>query len=376
MNRAIRIRIYPTADQKHYLAGLFGAVRFCYNKGLALKNHFYKVKSINLDPIHDLKKLLAIAKKSKKYAWLSGYDSMSLQESVRNLDKAYRRFFKKQGGFPHFKSRRGTQSSYHCTGVSVGEAFVKVPKMTPIKAVVHRKIEGKIKSITLSRDTCGDYWASILYEDGQPEAEVATCVQQSKTLGIDVGIETFGTCSNGVKIKSPKPLKRAEKKLKKAQRALSRKKKGSKNREKARKRLAKQHRRVARVRADFLHKTSRRLVNENQALIFENLRIKGMMKNHHLAKAIADAGWAEFMRQCAYKTKYEGKVFVQIDTFFPSSKTCSICGHKLEKLSLAIRNWTCPHCGAHHDRDINASLNIKKEGIRMLKAAGQTVLRS
>ena len=226
MIRAIRIRLYPTPDQKKYLAGLFGAVRFCYNKALYLKTHFYKVKGVNLHPIHDLKKLIAIAKKSKKYAWLAEYDCMALQESVRNLNKAYGRFFKKEAGYPRFKSRRGEQSSYHCT------------------------------------------------------------------------------------------------------------------------------------------------------LIFETLKIQGMMKNHHLAKAIADAGWAEFMRQCEYKAKHEGRIFAKIGTFFPSSKTCSACGHKLKELSLATRRWTCPHCGAQHDRDLNASLNIKQEGIRMLKAAGLTVLRS
>ena len=216
MIRAIRIRLYPTPDQKKYLAGLFGAVRFCYNKALYLKTHFYKVKGVNLHPIHDLKKLIAIAKKSKKYAWLAEYDCMALQESVRNLNKAYGRFFKKEAGYPRFKSRRGEQSSYHCTGVSAGDDFVKVPKMKKIKAVMHRKIEGKVKSITLSMDACGDYWASVLYEDGLPEAVPATCVRQTKTVGVDVGIETFCTCSDGEKIKSPKALKSAEKKLKKA----------------------------------------------------------------------------------------------------------------------------------------------------------------
>ena len=169
MIRAIRIRLYLTPDQKKYLAGLFGAVRFCYNKALYLKTHFYKVKGVNLHPIHDLKKLIAIAKKSKKYAWLAEYDCMALQESVRNLNKAYGRFFKKEAGYPRFKSRRGEQSSYHCTGVSAGDDFVKVPKMKKIKAVMHRKIEGKVKSITLSMDACGDYWASVLYEDGLPK---------------------------------------------------------------------------------------------------------------------------------------------------------------------------------------------------------------
>lgn len=227
-----------------------------------------------------------------------------------------------------------------------------------------------------SKDCCDDYWASVLYENNEAEAAPETVVHESQIQGLDEGIKTFCTCSNGKKIKSPKPLKRAMKKLMKAQRALSRKKKGSKNREKARKRLAKLHRKVARIRADFHHKTSRRLVDENQALIFETLRIKNMMKNHHLAGAIADAGWGEFMRQCEYKAKREGKLFVKINTFFPSSKLCSHCLRKLSTLALSTRAWVCPSCGTHHDRDINAALNIKQEGIRNLKAAGLTVLRS
>ena len=376
MKKAAVFRLYPTADQKHYLAGLFGAVRFCYNKGLELKKHYYKVKGVNIHPIHDLKKLLPIAKKSHKYAWLANYDSMALQESLRHLNTSFDKFYKKEAGFPRFKSRWGDQSSYHCVCVSVGEGYVKVPKMNPIKAVIHRKIDGKVKSITLSKDCCGDYWASVLYENDEAEAAPETAVHESQILGLDAGLKTFCTCSNGKKVKSPKPLKRAMKKLKKAQRALSRKKKGSKNREKARKRLAKLHRKVARIRADFNHKTSRRLVDENQALIFETLRIKNMMKNHHLAGAIADAGWGEFMRQCEYKAKREGKLFVKINTFFPSSKLCSHCLKKLPALGLSTRAWVCPYCGTHHDRDINAALNIKQEGIRNLKAAGLTVLRS
>ena len=376
MKKAAVFRLYPTADQKHYLAGLFGAVRFCYNKGLELKKHYYKVKGVNIHPIHDLKKLLPIAKKSHKYAWLANYDSMALQESLRHLNTSFDKFYKKEAGFPRFKSRWGDQSSYHCVCVSVGEGYVKVPKMNPIKAVIHRKIDGKVKSITLSKDCCGDYWASVLYENDEVEAAPETAVHESQILGLDAGLKTFCTCSNGKKVKSPKPLKRAMKKLKRAQRALSRKKKGSKNREKARKRLAKLHRKVARIRADFNHKTSRRLVDENQALIFETLRIKNMMKNHHLAGAIADAGWGEFMRQCEYKAKREGKLFVKINTFFPSSKLCSHCLKKLPALGLSTRSWVCPYCGTHHDRDINAALNIKQEGIRNLKAAGLTVLRS
>lgn len=375
MIRAIQCRLYPTKEQQAFLRGQFGAVRFVYNKALAIKTHCYRVHGVNLSPIHDLKKLLPVAKKSRKYSWLAQYDSTALQESLRHLDKAFSGFFKKLTGFPQFKSRRGEQSSYHCSCLSVGEHWIKVPKMSRIKAVIHRPIEGKVKSITLRLDRCGDYWASILYDDGNPEPEPLKAVSESKTLACDIGLKTFAVCSDSTAVESPRAYKRAQKKLKKAQRALSRKKKGSRNREKARRRFAKICRRVARIRADFLHKTSRKLVNESQALIFESLHIKNMMKNHHLAGAIADAGWGEFLRQCQYKAEREGKRFVQIDRFFPSSRLCSHCGYKFSDLTLAVREWTCPQCGAHHDRDFNACLNIKQEGIRKMRAEGLAVLR-
>lgn len=375
MRRALLCRIYPTKPQKEFLCGQFGAVRFVYNKGLAIKRHFYKVKGQFVSVTHDLKKILAIAKKSKKYSWLAKYDSIALQESLRHLEKAFTRFFNHDSRYPRFKRKNGQQSSYHCMNVAVGDNWIKIPKMDPIKAVIHRPITGTVKSITLSRDTCGDYWASILYEDDAKKPELPKAVTEDRVLASDVGLKTFTVSSDGSRTESPKAYKRAKKKLKKAQKALSRKQKGSRNREKARKRLAKLHRRVARLRADFHHKTSHRMVNENQALIFESLQIKNMLKNHHLAQAIADAGWGEFIRMCKYKSERAGKHFVQIDRFFPSSKRCSCCGFKLPELGLDVREWTCPKCGVHHDRDFNACLNIKQEGIRILKAEGLAVLR-
>lgn len=376
MLKALRVRLYPTSEQAHFLRGQFGAVRFVWNKGLYLKRHFYRVKGTNLDPVHDLKKLLAVAKRHPKYAWLKDYDSMALQESLRNLGSAFSRFFKKQAGFPHFKSRRGEQSSYHCTCVSVGEDFIKVPKMDPIKAVIHRPVEGKVKSITLKLDTCGDFFASILYDDGKSNAVKPKAVRASEVVGCDVGLKSFVTDSNGCKIEAPKAYRRARKRLAKAQRELSRKQKGSANREKARRRLAKQHRRVARIRKDFLNKVSRKLVNESQALVVETLKIKNMLQNHHLAGAIADASWGEFVRMIEYKAEREGRYVVHVDTYFPSSKTCSQCGHKRDELDLSVRSWTCPKCGAHLDRDVNAAVNLKAEGIRMLRANGLVVLRA
>lgn len=351
-------------------------MRFVWNKGLYLKRHYYRVKGTNLDPVHDLKKLLAVAKRHPKYAWLKDYDSMALQESLRNLGSAFSRFFKKQAGFPHFKSRRGEQSSYHCTCVSVGEDFIKVPKMDPIKAVIHRPVEGKVKSITLKLDTCGDFFASILYDDGKSNAVKPKAVRASEVVGCDVGLKSFVTDSNGRKIEAPKAYRRARKRLAKAQREPSRKQKGSANREKARRRLAKQYRRVARIRKDFLNKVSRKPVNESQALVVETLTIKNMLKNHHLAAAIADASWGEFVRLIEYKAEREGRYVVHVDTYFPSSKTCSQCGYKRDELDLSVRSWTCPKCGAHLDRDVNAAVNLKAEGIRMLRANGLVVLRA
>ena len=375
MLRAAKFRLYPTKEQEKFLWGQWGAVRFVWNKALALKQRFYKRDGTNLSVIHDLKPLLAVAKKSRKYSWLKLYDSMALQESVRHLDGAFNRFFKQEAGFPRWKSRRGEQSSYHCTGVSVGDGWIRIPKMGRIKAVTHRPVEGKVKSITLSADATGAHYAAVLYEDGKPETEQITKIYEDEIEGIDVGITYLVIESNGKKTANPKHIKRAQKNLRRKAKKLSRTTKGSRRREKARKRLAKAHKRVANARTDALHKISKRLIDENQAVCAESLKIKNMLKNHHLAKAIADAGWGTLCSMLAYKARQAGKVFVQIDTFYASSKTCHACGYKRKDLSLSTRQWTCPKCGRQHDRDVNAACNIRAEGIRKLKAAGQTVLK-
>lgn len=375
MLKATKFRIYPTPEQETFLWGQWGAVRKCWNMALFIKNHFYRVRGETLDVIHDLKPLLARAKKSKKYEWLKLYDSMALQESLRNLNKAFKAFFEKRAGFPKFKNRRGPQSSYHCTCVSVGTNFVRVPKVGEIKARIHRPVEGKVKSITLEADAAGDYYAAVLWDDGLPEAAPLEAVYEDQVTGIDAGIKDLLIESNGRKEVNPTHLKRAQKVLRRRSRQFSRTRKGSRRREKARRRLARAHKRVANARNDNLHKVSLRLVTENQALAAESLKIKNMLKNHRLAKSIADAGWGELFRMIAYKMKREGKHFVQIDAFFPSSKTCSCCGFKLDKLDLATREWSCPKCGSKHDRDVNAAVNIRAEGIRKLRAEGLPVLR-
>lgn len=370
---AVKVRIYPNQVQQAFLCGQFGAVRYCYNKAIFIKNHRYKYHGENLSLINDIKPLLSVAKKSRKYPWLKQYDSICLQEAVRNADKAFKGFFEHRTGFPKFKSRHGDQSSYHCTSVSCGEDWIQVPKMDRIKARIHRPIEGKIKSITLSLETTGKYYASILYDDGKSEVEQIKSVQADQVVGCDRGIKSLAVMSNGETVENPHFLKKAQENLKRKQKSLSRKQKGSHRREKARLQVAKAHERVRNQREDYLHKASRKLADESQAVVIENLAVANMLKNHKLAQSISDVGWGKFETMLAYKLKRQGKILVKIDRFYPSSKICSHCGHKLEGLGLQVRVWMCPACSTVLDRDLNAAINIREQGIIKLKAEGLSV---
>lgn len=373
MLRATKVRLYPTDEQAEFLNAQFGAVRLAYNKALHIKSHYYRVYGVSLSPKKDLKPLLAVAKKSRKYHWMKQFDSIALQQAVINLHTAFDNFFnpKLKAKFPRFKSKHGKQSSYHCVGVSVFDDAIKLPKMQPIKAVIHREITGTVKSITVSRSACGKYYASILADDGIALQEPVKTIDT--LIGIDLGLTHFAIRSDGVKIANPRFVIRAEKNLRRKQRQLSRKQKGSRNRAKTRLLVAKCHEKTANARADFQHKLSRTLVDENQAIIVETLKSANMMKNHHLAKAIGDAGWHGFVARLDYKAKAEGKHLVRIDQWVASSKTCHHCKYKLDNLPLNIRSWCCPNCQTIHDRDTNAAINIENEGILNLKAAGLVV---
>lgn len=376
MLKATKVRIYPTPEQEDFLNFQFGAVRFVWNKALAIKTHYYKVREQNLCPKEDLKPLLAVAKKSRKYSWLAEADSIALQQSVINLNKAFKNFFnaKLDARFPRFKSKHGKHSSYHCTSVSVGENWVKIPKCSPIKARIHREVVGKIKSITLNKTPTGKFYASILVEDGKSAPQSITDLKSDQIVGVDVGLTDIAITSDGVKTGNPRFIKNAQRNLKRKQQKLSRCKKGSKRRAKARLHVAKAYERVAFARDDFQHKLSRQLIDENQAVIAETLKIKNMLKNHCLARSISDAGWHSLITKLEYKAKQKGKHLVKIDQWFASSKTCSCCGHKQEEMPLNIRSWDCPKCGVTGiDRDINAALNIKQQGILKLKAEGLSV---
>lgn len=370
MKRATKVRIYPDAEQVAFLNAQFGAVRFAYNKALHISRHMYQRHGVSLKLTRDIKPLLAVAKKSRRYSWLKEYDSLALQQAVINLDKAFANFFQKRAKFPTFKSKHGKQSSYHPNGKILIDA-IQLPKLKPIRANIHREIVGKVSSITISRNAAGKYYASILADDEREAAAKPTYI--TTVAGYDLGLSHYLIGNDGGKVANPRHLVNAYRRLRRDSKALSRKKPGSANRRKARIRLAAQHERVANARADFQHKLSRRIIDENQAVIVETLKSANMMKNRRLARHIGDAAWSGFVAKLAYKAESAGVHLVKLDQWFASSKTCHCCGHKMPEMPLKVRKWTCPGCNAEHDRDINAAINIQHKGITELMAAGHVV---
>ena len=372
MKRATKVRIYPDAEQAAFLNAQFGAVRFAYNKALHISRHVYKRHGVSLKPTRDIKPLLAVAKKSRRYSWLKEYDSLALQQAVINLDKAFANFFNKKlkARSPVFKSKHGKQSSYHPNGKVLSDA-IQLPKIPTIRANIHREIVGKVSSITITRTAVGKYYASILADDGQEAAAKPTYI--TAVTGFDLGLSHYLIDNNGGKVANPRHQVNAYRRLRRDSKALSRKKLGSANRRKARLRLAAQHERVANARADFQHKLSRRIIDENQAVIVETLKSANMMKNRRFARHIGDAAWSGFVAKLAYKAESAGVHLVKLDQWFASSTTCHCCGHKMSEMPLKVREWKCPGCNAEHDRDINAALNIQHKGITELMAAGLVV---
>ena len=295
---------------------------------------------------------------------------MSLQQTCINLDRAFINFFEGRARFPRFKRKHGAQSSYHCTGkIAVGEDWITVPKVLGrIPAIVHRQTVGKLTSITLTKTRTGKYFAACLFDDETEPPAPPQVVRD--VIGVDVGLAHVAIDSTGRKTDNPKFLKRAQRNLRRKQKALSRKQKGSKNRAKARLIVAKAHEKVANARADFQHKLSKRLVGENQAIIVETLRVRNMLKNRSLARAISGAGWHSLTSKIAYKAERAGRHFIKLNQWEATSKTCADCGYRLAELPLDVRAWECPGCGEHHDRDVNAALNIRRLGIAALRASG------
>lgn len=376
MRKSIKVRIYPSQRQIEFLNAQFGAVRFAYNKALSIKKHYYKRYGISLYPKKDIKPLLVVAKKSRKYVWMRDYDSIALQQAIINLDRAFSNFFNPnlRAKFPRFKNKRSKQTSYHCSGVAVGSNWIKIPKLDFMKARIHREPQGKLKSITLSRTASGKYHASLVFEDGRKVPKPILTIDPTRITGIDLGISDIITDSSCRKIPNPCFLKKAQTNLRRKHQALSRCARGSNGYYRARTKLTKAYEKINNVRTDFQHKISRQLIDDNQAVIVETLKIQNLLKNHQLAKYITDVSWYSLIEKLEYKAREKGKYLVKVDPWFASTKTCHICGYKLDNLPLNVRKWNCPECGAKDiDRDINAAINIKQQGIIMLRAEGLSV---
>lgn len=385
MLKAYKYRLYPTETQKQSIQQHAGNCRWLWNYCLNLSSTTYKETGKGLSR-YNLQKLIPQLKVENN--WLALAYSQCLQSVLLNLDTSFKNFFKKRGGYPSFKSKHGKQSFQFPQNVKLDGNQIKFPgKIGKVDIALSRKFEGKIKTCTISITPSGQYFVSILVdpvgfrvrsflpETRRDEKEIVNVQTAGKAIGIDLGISSLITDSEGNKTANPKWLKHHEKNLKKKQQSLSRKVKGSHNRNKARKLVARVHSRIANVRADFLHKLSRKIVNENQVVCVEDLNVKGMIKNRKLSKAISQVSWGMFKTMLEYKCEWAGKAYVEVDRFYPSSKTCSHCGTKIEKLPLDIREWTCT-CGTTHDRDINAAINIREEGLRILASGtGATAYR-
>ncbi len=367
INRTYKFRLYPTKAQTELLAKHFGCARFVYNYFLDQRQEQYRLTGKS-DNFYAECKSLTELKKHEETAWLKEVNAQSLQFALRCLETAYTNFFKKRAGFPKFKSKRAKSSftipqSTHLTN----DRLFIIKFKEGIKCRVHREVKGKICKVTITKTPSGKYFASVLTE----EEYVTPFEKTNKSVGVDMGLKDFLTTSDGEKIKKNRYTKKYERKLAHAQRHLSRKKKGSRGYENQRLKVARIYEKISNSREDYLHKCSISLVRRYDTICIEDLNVKGMMKNRNLVKSIADVSWGSFVAMLTYKAEWNGKKVLKIDRFFPSSQTCSVCGHiNKETKDLSVREWECPACHSHHDRDVNAAINILRLGLKQYTSAG------
>lgn len=363
MKRAYKYRLNPTPEQIVFFNKSFGCCRFVYNYMLGKRIEAYQRDKTKIGWV-ELAKMLTELKKEDGKKWLSEVSNECLQQSIRNMDSAFVKFFREQAGFPNFKAKHYSRQSYkaiNSVSVDLDNNKVKLPKIGWVKFFPNRKFDGKVCSATVSKTPTGKYFISVLVDDGK-EIPVKPAVRYDTSIGIDVCIKDFAVCSNGDVYANPKYLEKSEARLKVLQRRFSKTKKGSNRRERARKILARQYEKVSNQRNNFLHQVTSKIVRENQTIIIEDLNVKGMLKNHRLAKSISSVSWSEFFRQLEYKCEWYGRNLIRIGRFEASYKTC-ICGYVNSELKLSDREWVCPKCGRHNDRDILASVNIKRFGL-------------
>ena len=374
-HKAYKFRIYPNKQQTILINKTIGSSRFVFNHFLHLWNESYSKTKKGLS-YNTCSTMLPSMKKSETYAWLKEVDSIALQSSIKNLEDSFNRFFKKQNKAPRFKSKKNPVQSYTTKSINnniqIEGNKVKLPKLKWVKFANSREVKGRILNATISKRHSGKYFVSLLVEE-----TIRELPKTESSVGIDLGIKDFAILDNGTIYNNNKFTYKMEQKLKREQRKLSRrqlqaKKKGvslfeAKNYQKQRVKVARLHEKVMNQREDFLNKISTEIIKNHDVICIEDLNVKGMLRNHKLAKSISDVSWSSFVTKLQYKADWYDKEIIKVDRWYPSSQICSSCGTNTGKKTLEVRTWTC-ECGAEHDRDINAAINIKNEGLRQIQS--------
>ena len=365
INRTYRFRLYPNKEQTELLSKHFGCSRFVYNYFLSQRKEQYRLTGKS-DNYYAQAKTLTTLKNQEETAWLKDVNSQTLQFAIRSLEAAYNNFFKKRTKFPNFKSKHSKNSFTVPQSASVAGGRLFIRKFTEgIKCRVHREIKGKIGKVTITKTPSGKYFVSVFTE----EEYITPLKKTGKSIGVDMGLKDLLVTSEGETFKNNQYTRRYEYKLAVEQRHLSRKKKGSRGFENQKLKVARLHEKIANCRADYLHKCSISIVRRYDTICIEDLNVKGMVKNHHLAKSISDASWGKFVSMLIYKAEWNDKRIVKVDRYFPSSQTCNVCGYVNKDIKdLSVREWECPECHTRHDRDINAAINILHFGLNNISA--------